>query len=95
MLYLDFDSLARAKTEFQLSVAEAERMNFADTKNEVLVNCHFNLGVLTWKQGNYQEALQWMTMVEEEQARYGRQWFPNATEYRKQLETILASLKQN
>ena len=91
MLYMDMDSLTKAKSELQTSIAEAGRINFDDTKNEVLVNCHFNLGVLTWKQGNYEEALQWMKMVEEEQTRIGRQWFPAATEYRKQLETMIAS----
>jgi tetratricopeptide (TPR) repeat protein len=93
LLLLDQGNLPEAKKEFLAAIDEASRSGFVEGKQETLVNSHYNLGVLTWTQGNYEEALHWLKLGEEEQIRFGGNWIPDITQSRKRLETIIASLK--
>jgi hypothetical protein len=89
MLFLDEGKLKEAKQEFMNGIDEASRSSFTEGNQEVLVNCHYNLGVVYWTEGNYREALKWMSMVEEEQARFGGHWFPDISVYRQRLEQMI------
>jgi hypothetical protein len=93
MLFLDKGDMQSAKKEFLTAIDEASRLNFAGGQQEVLVNCHYNLGIAEWTLGNYKEALPWIKLAEEEQNKFGGNWFSDLTENRKRLEGIIASLK--
>jgi hypothetical protein len=89
MLFLDEGKVKDAEREFMNGINEASRSTFVEGNQEVLVNCHYNLGVAYWTEGNYKEALKWMSMVEEEQARFGGNWFPDVSTYRQRLEQMI------
>ena len=89
MLFLDEGKMKDAEREFMNGINEASRSTFTEGNQEVLVNCHYNLGVAYWTEGNYTEALKWMSMVEEEQARFGGNWFPDVATYRQRLEQMI------
>jgi protein O-mannosyl-transferase len=89
MLFLDEGKIKDAEREFMNGINEASRSSFTEGNQEVLVNCHYNLGVAYWTEGNYTEALKWMTMVEEEQARFRGNWFPDVSTYRQRLEQMI------
>ena len=89
MLFLDERKMKDAEREFMNGINEASRSTFTEGNQEVLVNCHYNLGVAYWTEGNYTEALKWMSLVEEEQARFGGNWFPDVSTYRQRLEQMI------
>ena len=93
LLQLDRHNLSGARKEFMTAIDEAGRLGFAETQQNVLVNCHSSLGILAWTEGNYKEALQWIKMAEEEQIRFGANWIPELTANRKKLEEIIATLE--
>lgn len=95
MLKLDMGELQGAKKEFMGGMDEASRLEFTEGRQEVLVNCHYNLGIVEWTLRNYQEALHWIRMAEDEQNSFGGNWFPELTANRKRLEQIIASLQSH
>jgi hypothetical protein len=95
LLQLDMDNLPGARNEFLNGINEANRISFEETKQNVLANCYTNLGIVSWREGNYRDALKWMKLAEEGQIRYGKIWLPDVTSHRKKLEEIIASLPGN
>jgi hypothetical protein len=93
LLFLDSGNLSEARKEFLDAIDEASRSTFTEGRQETLVNSHYNLGVLTWGQANYEEALTWIKLAEEEQIRFGGNWVKDITESRKRLEGIIAIIK--
>ena len=93
MLFLDMGDLEGAKREFLTGIEVASRLEFAESREEVLVNCHYNLGIVEWTLTNYEQALHWIRIAEEQQIRSGVNWFPELTANRKRLEQIIASLQ--
>jgi hypothetical protein len=92
LLLLDQDDLQGARKEFLAAVDEASRSSFTEGRQEILVNSYNDLGIVAWRQTNYQEALHWLTLAEELQTRSGANWLPDLTANRKRLEAIIASL---
>jgi hypothetical protein len=90
MLCLDLENYQQAKQEFSKAIDEASRMGFDDTRREVLVNSHFNMGIAEWSLKNYKEALPWIQLAEEEQNKWKGNWFPDISVQRKRLEDIIA-----
>jgi hypothetical protein len=95
LLLLDQDDLQGARKELLTGVDEAKRSSYGEGREEVLVNIYNNLGILAWKEANYQEALRWLRLAEEEQTRSGSNWLPDLTANRKRLEAIIASLSSH
>jgi len=95
MLFIDKGDMQSAKKEFLAAINEASRLSFSEGQQEVYVNCHYNLGIAEWTLGNYNEALKWIKLAEEEQNKFGGNWFPDLTENRKRLEAIIASLSSH
>src|SRR4030095_2936487 len=93
LILLDSGDLDGARKEFLLAVDEASRSGFAEGREQVLVNSHNDLGIVAWREGNYQEALSWLQLAEEEQTRFGGNWVPDISATRKRLEAIIASLQ--
>lgn len=93
LLFLDEGRMKEAKEEFMKGIDEASRSSYTEGSQEVLVNCHFNLGVVYWTEGNYQEALKWMTMVQDEQGRFGGNWFPDINTHIQHLQQLIKSAK--
>ena len=91
LLFLDEGRLNEAKEQFMKGIDEASRSSYTEGSQEVLVNCHFNLGVTYWTEGNLQEALKWMTVVRDEQARFGNSWFPDVNTYVQRLQQMIKS----
>ena len=94
MLFLDKGDMSSAKKEFLAGINEASRLTFSEGQEEVFVNCHYNLGIAEWSMGNYKEALPWIKLAEEEQNKFGGNWFPDLTANRKRLESIIATQPQ-
>ena len=92
LLLLDQDDLQGARKELLAGVDEAKRSSYSEGREESLVNIYNNLGIVAWKEANYQEALRWLRLAEEEQSRAGANWLPDLTANRKRLEAIIASL---
>ncbi len=95
MLKLDMNDPEGAKKEFLNGIDEASRLGYSEGQQEVLVNCHYNLGIVEWGLGNYQQALKWLSIAEEEQNRFGGTWFPDLSANRKRLEEFIVSQKQH
>ena len=95
LLLQDQDDLQGARREFLAAVDEASRSSFTEGRQEVLVNSYNNLGIVAWRQTNYSEALHWLRLAEDEQARSGSNWLPDLTANRKRLEAIIASLSSH
>lgn len=93
MLKLDKGDAEGAKQEFIGGLNEASKLQFAEGQQEVMVNCHYNLAIAEWTLKNYEEALRWIRIAEDEQNRFGGNWFPELTDNRKKLEQIVASLQ--
>ena len=93
LILLDTGDLQGARKEFLSAVDEASRSRFAEGREQVLVNSHNDLGIVAWREGNYQEALGWLQLAEQEQARFGGNWVPDLSENRKRLEAIIVSLQ--
>jgi hypothetical protein len=92
LLFLDEGRMKEAKEQFMNGIEEASRSSYSEGNQEVLVNCHFNLGVACWTEGNYPEALKWMTLVRDEQARFGGNWFPGVDTQIQQLQQMIKTL---
>ena len=92
LLFLDEGRMKEAKEQFMKGIDETARSSYTEGNQEVLVNCHFNLGVAFWTEGNYPEALKWMTMVREEQTRFGGSWFPGIDTQIQQLQQMIKSV---
>lgn len=95
MLFLDKGDMPSAKKEFLAAISEASRLSFSEGQEEVFVNCHYNLGIAEWTLGNYTEALKWIKLAEEEQNKFGGNWFSDLTANRKRLEGIIAALSSH
>ncbi|HEX6334021.1 MAG TPA: tetratricopeptide repeat protein, partial [Flavisolibacter sp.] len=94
LLYLDLGNTKEARASFLQALEEAGRSGYAEGSREVMVNVHYNLGILSWTEGDYRQALQWMKLAEDEQVRFGGNWFPDIAVHRSRLEQIIRSLPQ-
>jgi hypothetical protein len=91
LLFLDEGRMAEAKQEFMKGIDEASRSSYAEGSQEVLLNCHFNLGVVYWSEGNYPEALKWMTLVRDERTQFGSDLFPDINTHIQRLQQMIKS----
>ena len=90
VLFADKGEMQSAKKEYVAGIDEASRLTYSEVQQEVLVSCHYNLGVAEWTLGHYKEALSWMRIAEEEQDKLGRTLIPELTVNRKKLEAFVA-----
>ena len=93
LILLEQNDLNGAKKEFVAGVNEASRESFVPVKNELTVYCYTDLGIIAWKQMNYQESLKWFRLGEQQQNIAGANWVPTISQTCKQLEAIIASQK--
>ena len=91
LLLSDQDNLQGARKEFTTAADEATRYRFAEGQQAVLVRSHSALGIVAWRSGDYEEALRWLRMAEEEQNRFGGNWVTDVTANRKKLEAMVGS----
>ena len=89
VLFADKGDMQSAKKEFVAGIDEAFRLHSSEGQPEVLVTCHYNLGIAEITLGHYEEALSWMRLAEEEQDKFGRTLIPELTVNRKELESFL------
>jgi hypothetical protein len=93
MVKMDMRDFEGAIKEFKGGIDEASKLAYTEGQQEVLVNCHYNLAIAEWTLKNYNEALKWIRIAEDEQNRFGGNWFPELPDNRKKLEQIIASLQ--
>lgn len=93
LILLERNDLSGAKKEFLTGVNEASKEGFAPVRNEVTVYCYTNLGIIAWRETNYQESLKWFRLAEQQQTMAGVIWMPTVSQTCKQLEAIIASQK--
>jgi tetratricopeptide (TPR) repeat protein len=94
LILMERNDLNGAKKEFLAGVNEASREGFAQVRNELSVYCYTNLGIIAWKQINYEESLKWFRHAEQQQNNAGANWVPTLSQTCKQLEGIIASQKK-
>jgi hypothetical protein len=94
LILMERNDLKGAKKEFLAGVNEASREGFAQVRNELTVYCYTDLGIIAWKQVNYQESLKWFRLAEQQQNSAGANWVPTLSQTCKQLEGIIASQKK-
>ena len=92
VLLLDKGDLKGARKEFMTALNETSLSTVEDIRKEITVSSHNALGAISWKEGNYREALQWYKMAEEEQARFGGNWIPDISSKRQSMEDAVAML---
>jgi hypothetical protein len=95
LLLLDLENLPEAEKSFLASIKETSRTTVNQARQEVLMMSHYDLGVISLRQGRYQESLNWLKMAEEEQTRFGGNWMPDISKKRKLLEDVIASQKSH
>jgi hypothetical protein len=93
LILLEQNDLNGAKKEFLNGVNEASGETFAPVRDEVTVYCYTDLGIISWKQANFEESLKWFRLAEQRQNTAGANWVPTIGQTRKQLEAIIASQK--
>jgi hypothetical protein len=89
LLNLDEGKLPEARAEFHKALDEVSSSTFIEGNQEVLVNSHYNLGIVDWTEGNYTSALKWIVLAESEQKKFGGNWVPDMTANRQRLEEIV------
>lgn len=94
LILMERNDLNDAKKEFLAGVKEASREGFAQVRNELTVYCYTDLGIIAYKQVNYQESLKWFKLAEQQQNSAGVNWVPTLSQTCKQLEGIIASQKK-
>jgi hypothetical protein len=94
LILMERNDLNGAKKEFLAGVNEASREGFAQVRNELTVYCYTDLGIISWKQVNYEESLKWFKLAEQQQNSAGANWVPTLSQTCKQLEGIIASQKK-
>ena len=90
LILLEQNDLNGAKKEFVAGVNEASRETFVPVKNELTVYCYTDLGIIAWKQMNYEESLKWFRLGDQLQKNAGANWVPTIEQTCKQLEGIIA-----
>lgn len=90
LVLLAKNDLAGAKKEFLAAVDETAKETYADTRNELTVYCYSDLGIISYKQNDYNEALKWFRLADERQKQAGGNWMPTVGKTIKQLEDIVA-----
>ncbi len=93
-LELDRGNPDRARAEFHAAYDESQRHTFQQVREELAVRSHYALGVVEWTVGNYDEALHWLRMAEEEQARFGGTWEPGLRNSRERLEGLIRARQE-
>jgi hypothetical protein len=91
LILSDRGDLAGARREFTSALDEAGRHRYVEAREEMTVKSQNALGIIAWTEGQYTEAMRWLTMAEEEQNRAGRNWLPDLTANRKRLEGLMGS----
>jgi hypothetical protein len=94
LILMERNDLNGAKTEFLAGINEASREGFAQVKNELTVYCYTDLGIIAWKQVDYEQSLKWFRLAEQQQNSAGANWVPTLSQTCKQLEGIIASQKK-
>ena len=90
ILFNDGD-LKGARRELLAAADEATKTPQPEWRAEYLVRSHNALGIVAWRLENYQEALRWLRMAEDEQNRFGGNWVTDISANRKKLEAIVGS----
>jgi 4-amino-4-deoxy-L-arabinose transferase-like glycosyltransferase len=91
LVLLNNGDLEGAKKEFLTTLDEASKETFAEVREQLTVYSHYDLGIIAWKKADYQQALKWFKMAEEEQTRFGGNWLPDISQNRKRMEQIVSS----
>jgi hypothetical protein len=90
LIRLEQNNLDAAKKEFVAGLNEASRESFAPVRNELSVYCYTDLGIISWKQSNFNESLKWFRLADQLQKNAGANWVPTVEQTCKQLEAIIA-----
>ena len=84
----DFDG---AIAEFQHAYDESRKHTSQDVRDELAVRSQYAIGLVHWRNRDYEEALTWVRKAEEEQKRQGNHWVPEITQHRDRLEGLFKS----
>jgi tetratricopeptide (TPR) repeat protein len=90
--YLDKGDLQTAKKEFLAELDEASELPYSEGQQEALIAGYYNLAVAEERLGHSKEALTWIRLADEGQAKLGRTVLPEITAGRQKLESMAATL---
>ena len=95
LILISRGDLQAARKEFLAALEEASRESFAPVREQITVYSHSQLGAIAVKERDYNEALRWYRLAEEEQLRFGGNWVENLNATRQKLETMTGSAPEH
>ena len=91
MLSGDRGDMIGARKEFLTALQEASLEQNEKVKQEIIVLSHDALGILSWREKKYKEALQWFQKALQEQNGFEGNWVPDLKNKCEQMEARIAS----
>ena len=78
-----------ARKEFFTAVDEAAKDTSISLKQQYTVSAHDALGILSWRAGNYADALNWFQKADDEQKSFGKTWVGDLASKKQQMEAMI------
>ena len=92
VLFADKGDMQSAKNEFLAELEEASQLPYSEARDEAVITAYYNLAVAESGLGHLKEALTWIRLADEGQAKLGRTVLPEITAGRQKLESMAATL---
>lgn len=80
-----------ARKEFTAALSEAAKEPNDAVRKEVTIVSQDAIGILSWREKNYKDALQWFQKALQQQTSFGGNWVPDLATKCKQMESMIAS----
>jgi len=93
VLLVDKGDLQSAKKEFLAQLNEASQLPYSEARDEALITAYYDLAVAEAALRHTKEALSWIRLADEGQAKLGRIVVPEITAARAKLESITTRLR--
>ncbi|HXQ02669.1 MAG TPA: hypothetical protein VN801_06835 [Candidatus Udaeobacter sp.] len=93
VLFADKGDMQSAKNEFLAELEEASQLPYSEARDEAVITAYYDLAVAEAGLGHSREALKWIRLADEEQAKLGRTVLPEITAARQKLESMATSFR--
>jgi hypothetical protein len=88
-LAMETGDLERARLEFERAYDESQKHTSRRIREELAVFGHYGLGLVAWRERDYETALRWIKLADEEQGRFNGNWIPEIPQRRRRLENLV------
>jgi hypothetical protein len=93
VLFADKGDMQSAKNEFLAELEEASQLPYSEARDEAVITAYYDLAVAEAGLGHSKEALTWIRLADEGQAKLGRTVIPGITPARQKLESMATSFR--